>query len=258
MERQRPSITAFFPCYNDGGTIASMVTLTAQSIEPFTDDYEIIVIDDGSTDHSREVLQELAKRFDKLRLIFHERNRGYGGALRSGFYNATKDLIFYTDGDAQYDVNELPLLFNEMREGVDLVNGYKIGRSDPWYRIVIGRIYHNVVKLGFGLKVRDVDCDFRLMRRSIFNRINLESNSGVICLEFMKKVHDTGCTIREVPVHHFHRTYGKSQFFNFTRIRRVALGVARLWWKLVVWPKIARRPRPVAVPSVVMGEAGDD
>src|SRR3972149_481278 len=113
-EEKRPSITAFFPCYNDGGTIASMVTLAVQTLEALTDDYEVIVIDDGSTDHSREILRELAKRFDRLRLVFHESNRGYGGALRSGFYNASKDLVFYTDGDAQYDVLEISLLLPEM------------------------------------------------------------------------------------------------------------------------------------------------
>lgn len=244
----RPSITAFFPCYNDGGTIASMVALAVQTLEALTDDYEVIVIDDGSTDHSREILQELARRFDRLRLIFHESNRGYGGALRSGFCNASKELIFYTDGDAQYDVGELALLLPQMQEGVDLVNGYKIGRSDPWYRIVLGRIYHWIAKLSFGLKLRDVDCDFRLMRRSIFDRVRLESNSGVICVELIKKVQEAGFAIREVPVHHFHRSYGRSQFFNLRRVGRVGLGLAKLWWKLVLWPRLTGRPRALPAP----------
>lgn len=257
-DRLQPSITVFFPCYNDGGTIASMVALATRTLERITDDYEIIVIDDGSTDHSRQILRDLANRFERLRLVFHQKNRGYGGALRSGFYNASKDLIFYTDGDAQYDVKELALLIPEMQEGVDLVNGYKIGRSDPWYRVVIGRMYHNVVKLAFGLKVRDVDCDFRLMRRSIFDRIGLENDSGVICVEFVKKVQDAGFVIREVPVHHYHRTYGHSQFFNFRRVGKVGLGLVRLWLKLVAWPLLAGRPRPVPARSVAVGGIHDD
>lgn len=256
-QERRPSVSVFFPCYNDGGTIASMVTLAAQTLEPLTDDYEIIVIDDGSTDHSREILRELAERFERLRLVFHEKNRGYGGALRSGFCNATKDLVFYTDGDAQYDVKELALLMAEMRDGVDLVNGYKIGRSDPWYRKVIGRMYHWVARTSFGLKLRDVDCDFRLMRRTIFDKVRLECNSGVICVELMKRVQDAGFTIREVPVHHYHRTYGQSQFFNFRRVGKVGLGMVRLWLKLVLIPKLLRR-RGAPAPSLAVGRLDHD
>ncbi len=161
------------------------------------------------------MVDELARLYPQVRAIHHPQNRGYGGALRTGFSSATKDLIFYTDGDAQYDPREMTRLWEKMGPGVDLVNGYKISRSDPLHRIVIGRIYHHTVKMLFGLKVRDVDCDFRLMRRSIFDRVHLEKSSGVICLEMMKKITDAGFAIVEVPVHHYHRAYGKSQFFNF-------------------------------------------
>jgi hypothetical protein len=121
-----------------------------------------------------------------------------------------------------------------MTPEVDLVNGYKISRSDPWHRIVIGRTYHYIVKFMFGLKVRDVDCDFRMMRRTIFSRVHLEKNSGVICLEMMKKIQDARFRIVEVPVHHYHRAYGKSQFFNFPRIYRTGVDVLKLWFTLVV------------------------
>jgi glycosyltransferase involved in cell wall biosynthesis len=161
-------------------------------------------------------------------------NRGYGGALRSGFAAASKEFVFYTDGDAQYDPAEISLLWQHMAEDVDLVNGYKISRSDPLHRIVIGRLYHHTVKLLFGLKVRDVDCDFRLMRRAIFDKVELTKNSGVICLEMMKKVHDANFRIAEVPVHHFHRAYGRSQFFNVPRIFRTGVDVLKLWYALVV------------------------
>jgi hypothetical protein len=121
-----------------------------------------------------------------------------------------------------------------MTADVDLVNGYKVSRSDPAHRIVIGKVYHWTVKILFGLKVRDVDCDFRLMRRAIFDRVQLENNSGVICLEMMKKVQDAGFRIAEVPVHHYHRAFGRSQFFNFRRLARTAVDVARLWVQLVI------------------------
>ena len=162
------------------------------------------------------------------------RNRGYGHALRSGFAAATKELVFYTDGDAQYDPSEMEVLWRQFGDEVDLVNGYKISRSDPLHRIVIGRIYHHTVKILFGLTVRDVDCDFRMMRRSIFDKVHLEKNSGVICLEMMKKITDAGFRIAEVPVHHYHRAYGKSQFFNFRRLFRTGVDVFKLWFALVV------------------------
>lgn len=234
----KASITAFFPCYNDGGTIASMVVLTDATLSQLTDDYEIIVVDDGSTDSSRQVLAELSQRYDRLRVILHERNRGYGGALRSGFANATKQLIFYTDGDAQYDPRELRQLVPLLTDGVDLVNGYKIERSDPLHRIIIGRVYQYVIKFAFGLRLRDVDCDFRLIRQSVFEKVKLEQDSGVICVELMKKIQDAGFGLAEAPVHHYHRAYGESQFFNFRRIVRVGIDLWRLWWELV-WQRRA-------------------
>ena len=125
-------------------------------------------------------------------------------------------------------------LWAAFNDDVDLVNGYKISRSDPLHRIVIGRIYHHTVKFLFGLKVRDVDCDFRLMRRTIFDRVALEKNSGVICLEMMKKIQDAGFRIAEVPVHHYHRAFGKSQFFNFRRLFKTGIDVMKLWFALVI------------------------
>ncbi|MFL7791161.1 MAG: glycosyltransferase family 2 protein, partial [Anaerolineae bacterium] len=159
---------------------------------------------------------------------------GYGGALRSGFGAATKEWLFYTDGDAQYDPRELKVLVDALQEGVDVVNGYKITRSDPISRRIIGRVYHHFVKLAFGFKLRDVDCDFRLIRRSIFDEIELESDTGTICLEMVKKFQNAGYKFVEVPVHHFHRQYGVSQFFNWRRLFRTGWQLLELWWKLVV------------------------
>jgi glycosyltransferase involved in cell wall biosynthesis len=227
-------LSVFFPAYNDSGTIASMVIRAVQAASELTPDYEVIVVNDGSQDATPEIIDELARTYPRVRAVHHPRNRGYGGALQTGFRSATKDLIFYTDGDAQYDPGELKDLWARMAPEADLVNGYKISRSDPFHRVVIGRLYHHIVKVLFGLTVRDVDCDFRLMRRRIFERINLEKTSGVICLEMMKKITDGGFRIVEVPVHHYHRAFGKSQFFNFRRIAKTGVDVMRLWFALVV------------------------
>ena len=236
-----PGLSVFFPAYNDSGTIASLVITAIQTARRLTPDFEVIIVNDGSADTTAEIAEELARTYPEVRVVHHERNRGYGGALRSGFAAATRDLVFYTDGDAQYDPAEMQALWEALRDDVDLVNGYKISRSDPLHRIVIGRVYHHTVKLLFGLRVRDVDCDFRLMRRAIFERVSLQKNSGVICLEMMKKIQDAGFRIAEVPVHHYHRAYGRSQFFNFRRLFRTAVDVFRLWFVLVV-----RRDVPVA------------
>ncbi|MBN1873853.1 MAG: glycosyltransferase family 2 protein [Anaerolineae bacterium] len=232
--KQVPSITAFFPAYNDGGTIPSMVLTALLALRQVTDDYEVVVVNDGSSDYTAQVLDELASRYPELRVIHHPQNRGYGGALRSGFKAATKDWLFYTDGDAQYNPLELVKLVEALDEDVDVVNGYKIMRNDPLVRKVIGRLYHHTVKLAFGFKLRDVDCDFRLIRRTIFDDITLESNTGTICLEMVKKFQDAGYVFKEVPVHHYHRQYGRSQFFNWRRLLRTARQLTELWFKLVV------------------------
>jgi glycosyltransferase involved in cell wall biosynthesis len=239
-----PGLTVFFPAYNDSGTIASMVVSAVLAAGRLTPDFEVLVINDGSRDATPLIVDELARVYPQVRAIHHQGNRGYGGALRSGFAGATKDWIFYTDGDAQYDPSEMADLWAKRGPGVDMVNGYKISRSDPLHRILIGRLYHHAVKLLFGLKVRDVDCDFRLLRRAIFERVTLTTSSGVICLEMMKKIQDAGFSIAEAPVHHYHRAYGKSQFFNFRRVARTAVDVLKLWWALVVRPS-----RPATGPA---------
>ncbi|NCF66588.1 MAG: glycosyltransferase family 2 protein [Anaerolineaceae bacterium] len=234
-QKQMPGISVFFPAYNDAGTITSMVITSLLTLRELTDDYEVIVINDGSQDHTPQVLNELARVYpDELRIIHHEHNRGYGGALRSGFSSAGKEWVFYTDGDAQYDPRELKNLALLANDDVDFINGWKIERNDPFHRIVIGRIYQYIIKFAFGLKLRDVDCDFRLMRQEVFEEVQLHSDSGVICVELMKKVQDAGFRLAETPVHHFHRAYGKSQFFNFRRLARVARDLSKLWWHLVI------------------------
>ncbi|HEX9442351.1 MAG TPA: glycosyltransferase family 2 protein [Roseiflexaceae bacterium] len=234
MATQRPSISAFFPASNDGGTIGSLVVTTLNTLAELTDDYEVIVVENGSTDYTVEVLEALEKQYDHFKALTHREALGYGGALRVGFASCSKDLIFYTDGDAQYDPREIKLLLAALRDDVEVVNGWKLERHDPFHRIIIGRTYHHIVKFMFGFKLRDVDCDFRLIRREVFDVIDLESPDGTICLELVKKLQDAGFRFAEVPVHHYHRTYGKSQFFNFRRLSRIIPHLARLWWKLVI------------------------
>jgi glycosyltransferase involved in cell wall biosynthesis len=245
MNVEKYSISAFFPAYNDVGSIGKIIHTMAGLLPKLTSDYEIVVVNDGSVDGTGDLLRKLAAECPFLKVIQHGVNRGYGAALISGFTNCSKDLIFYTDGDGQYDVEELPRLLAIFSEKVDLVNGYKISRSDPRHRIVVGRIYQHLMRLMFHLNVRDVDCDFRLFRRSLLIDTPLTCDSGVICVEMMKKFQSRGCRTIEVPVHHFHRYHGSSEFFRFKHLRRVFGQLIFVWWKLVVAPVFSRHsPMP--------------
>ncbi|MBL8104285.1 MAG: glycosyltransferase family 2 protein [Anaerolineales bacterium] len=228
------SISAVFPAYNDGGSIASMISAASVALRQVSNDFEIVVVNDGSADYTTTVLDEMRNRYPELRIIHHPVNKGYGAALRSGFKAATKDWVFYTDGDSQYNPLELPLLVSALHEGADAANGYKLSRNDSILRTIIGRAYHNLVKIFFGIRIRDVDCDFRLIPRRILNEIELESVSGAICLEMVKKIEDAGYVFAEVPVNHYSRKYGVSQFFVPWRIIRSLRQLAGLYWKLVV------------------------
>jgi glycosyltransferase involved in cell wall biosynthesis len=249
---RRLGLSVFFPAYNDSGTIASLVITSLKAAQRLTPDFEVIIVNDGSADATAAIADELARTYPQVRVVHHDKNRGYGGALRSGFAAATRDLVFYTDGDAQYDPAEMEALWAALSDDVDLVNGYKISRSDPLHRILIGRIYHHTVRLLFGLRVRDVDCDFRLMRRAIFEQVALERNSGVICLEMMKKIQDAGFRVAEVPVHHYHRAYGRSQFFNFRRLVTTGVDVMKLWFALVVRGEHRKEGQAPAQPSAAV------
>jgi glycosyltransferase involved in cell wall biosynthesis len=225
-------ISVFFPAYNDEASIAGLVGEALALLPRLTDDFEVIVVDDGSTDGTAAVLDALARADERVRVIHHEVNRGYGAALRTGFASATKELVFYTDGDGQYDVRELLVLRPLLVEGVDIVNGYKVQRADGWQRKAIGAVYNGLAHLLFSIPIRDVDCDFRLVRRRAVERVELVSSSGSICVELVHKLHRSGCVFAEVPVQHRPRAHGRSQFFTFRRVARTALDLLSLWLKV--------------------------
>ncbi len=225
-------ISVFFPAYNDEASIAGLVGAALALLPSLTDDFEVIVVDDGSADGTAAVLDELAREDPRLRVVHHEVNRGYGAALRTGFASATKDLVFYTDGDGQYDVRELLLLRPLLVAGVDIVNGYKVQRADGWQRKAVGAAYNRLAHLLFSIPIRDVDCDFRLIRRRAVEQVELVSSSGSICVELVHKLHLRGCVFAEVPVQHRPRVHGRSQFFTLRRVSRTALDLVSLWLRV--------------------------
>jgi glycosyltransferase involved in cell wall biosynthesis len=245
------SISAFFPAYNDAPSLPGLIERTFKVLNACASDYEVIVVNDGSRDGTAVVLANLeAKYHNRLRVVTHEKNLGYGQALRSGLRHATKELVFYTDGDGQYDVAELPKLLKKLRRNVGLVNGFKLERNDPRHRVWIGDVYNRFARALFQIGIRDVDCDFRLIRRSLIEDLCLTSTSGTICVELVRKLELLECGVREVGVHHYPRRYGRSQFF---RVRSLAVTLAQLiglWWRLVLLPRISPRD-PVEAPAVL-------
>lgn len=219
------SVSIFFPAYNDARSLPSLITRAETVAKRAAKRYEIIVVNDGSIDDTKQTIRALQKSHHYLRLINHPQNMGYGAALRSGFAAARYEWVFYTDGDGQYDPSELTRLVLCLQKNVtsgrtrlsgriDVVNGYKVKRSDPLIRTLIGNIYNTYQHMVHRLPIRDIDCDFRLIKKSLLKKITLRSTSGTICVELITKLQIAGATFCEVPVSHLPRTHGHSQFFR--------------------------------------------
>jgi glycosyltransferase involved in cell wall biosynthesis len=228
------SISAFFPCYRDEATIANMVYRVIDAFEQLGVDGDVTVVNDASPDNAASVLERLAHEVPRLRVVNHAENRGYGGALQSGFAAATGEWVFYTDGDGQYDPGELVDLVRRVDDDVDVVQGYKLRRADNVARKVIGRVYHRLVAAVFGLSIRDTDCDFRLIRRRVLDQFSLDSTSGVICVELVRKLDLAGARFVQVGVHHYPRPSGHSTFFRPRSVAKTLVDLMALWWRLVV------------------------
>lgn len=227
----RGGISAFFPCYNDSATIGEVVEKALAVLRELTPDHEVIIVDDGSSDASGAVIDAIAAAHPEVRVVRHDRNRGYGAALRSGIKTSTKEWVFYTDSDGQYDVEDLRRLY-PFTGTADVINGYKEGRSDPWYRVVLGSIYNFVVRRLFQVPIRDVDCDFRLMRGELARSLDLRSEGGSICVELVKGLQARGAVFAEVPVRHFPRREGRSQFFRLKNVLAMVKDDVTLWLRL--------------------------
>lgn len=224
------SISVVLPAYNEEGNIYSVVTQAVGVLEDLKIDHEIIVVDDGSQDRTGEIINQLAANFPQIRVIHHPQNKGYGGALTSGFKAAKNDLIFFMDADRQFDIGEITKLLPHISE-FDIVAGYRARRADPWYRHLIGVAYNLLVTLLFGVRLKDMDCAFKIYKRKVLDNIHFETVGALINTEIMLKAKMRGYSVREVGVSHFPRVSGEQSGASLPVIWRAFRETLQFWWK---------------------------
>ncbi len=230
QEHDRPSavsISVFFPCYNEQANVARVAQSAVEVLEGLGADYEIIIVDDGSADETGRIADEIAAGNDRIRAVHHEKNLGYGAALQSGFRAATKELIFYTDGDGQFDLREMPALLPLMTE-YDVVSCYRMNRQDNLARKLAGCLWTRLTGLIFSLRLRDVDCAFKLYKREIFDHIKMESTGALIDTEILARLARKGYRITQKGVHHYPRTAGQPTGANPKVVLRAFKELLRL------------------------------
>ena len=227
-----PQISVVFPCHNEAENVAAVIADAQQHVGALGDDYEILIVDDGSSDGTAERAREAAAGDDRVRVVQHPTNLGYGHALRSGFTAARAPLICYVDGDGQFSLADLSGLVNALGAH-GFVLGYRIQRADPAHRSLNARLWGLVVQLVMGFNVRDIDCGFKLFRREVVQDIEFIAGRGaVISAELVARARHAGHTYTEVGVQHYPRTAGDSSGNSPLVVLNSFVDIARLRWRL--------------------------
>jgi len=228
-------ISVFLPTYNEESNIGSVIIKTTEVLKSVAEKWELLIINDGSTDSTREVALTFSKSDKNIRLIDNKKNRGYGAALASGFYNSRFSWIAFIDSDGQFDFGEIVDFIAKSRStNADLVIGYYKSRKVSFSKIITSRLWEFLVYLLFGLKVHDIDCGFKLISKKVFDKISkLESERGAfISSELLIKSKKAGFRIEEVPVTHYPRIKGTGTGRNINVIIKSFTDLFRLWRKL--------------------------
>ena len=202
------SLTIAFPCYNEEANVERVTRAAVEIARQVADDWEVVIVDDGSRDRTGEIADRLAAEIPNVRAVHNCPNLGYGGALARGFREARKNWIFYTDGDGQFDFGELPKLL-PLLETHDIVSCYRLDRKDPLMRKVNAFAWSTLVNLLFGIGLRDIDCAFKIYPRTFIERIEMKSRGALIDTEMLAKARRLGCSIAQLGVHHYPRTAGQ-------------------------------------------------
>jgi len=233
MSKLVRELSVFFPAYNEGQNISETVMDAKKVLEKIAVKWEILVVNDGSKDNTKAVSEKLVKEDKRIRLINHTINRGYGSALQSGFYGAKYSWIVYTDSDGQFDFSEITRFLEKINK-VDLIIGYRIKRKDSSYRLFLAKGWGFLVFLFFGLKLRDVDCGFKMVKKSVIKKIpKLESErGGMINAELAIKAKSAGFKIGQVGVTHYPRRSGQATGSQINVIIKSFADLFRLWLKL--------------------------
>lgn len=213
------AISVFFPCYNEQQNVARTVESALVVLDKLDADFEVIIVDDGSSDRTGQIADEMAGRDGRVKVVHHAHNLGYGAALQSGFRAARKEFVFYTDGDGQFDIREMPPLLPLM-EQYDIVSCYRLNRRDSLIRKINAWCWTKLVCLLFGLRLRDIDCAFKLYKREIFDHIELSSTGALIDTEILARAVRRGYRITQEGVHHYPRTAGAQTGARFGVILR--------------------------------------
>ncbi len=213
MINRLESLSVFFPCHNEEGSIEALTWRTLDVLEKIADDFEVIIVNDGSQDETAVIADQLAEKDNRVRVVHHETNKGYGGALQSGFKAASKQWVFYTDGDAQFDIADIIQLI-PLTEQYDIVTCYRLNRQDSWLRKLNGHAWNWLVNQIFGLHLKDIDCAFKLYRREIFDRITMKSMGALIDTEILARAARAGYRMTQLGVKHYPRQTGQSSGAN--------------------------------------------
>ncbi len=231
MSPTNPALSIVLPAFNEEGNIERALRSSAEAVAPLVEDYELVAVDDGSRDATPGILAGLKKEMGRrLVVVTHETNLGYGTALRSGFDAARGRLVFYTDADNQFDLTELSG-FLPLMEQTDAVLGYRVGRQDGAFRLLVSNGYNALASFAFGMSVRDLNCSFKLFRREALTSLRLEEDHFFIDTEIVVQLHRAGYRYVQKGVRHYPRTAGKSSV-RPSDVPRTFLALLRLWVKL--------------------------
>ena len=239
-EAARPELSLVFPVFDEERNIGPLLDATLELAPRLARSFEIVVVDDGSRDGSGRVIDRYERADTRIRVVRHRRNRGYGAALRAGLRQARGNLVFFTDADLQFDVQELSTLLAHT-DSFDIVAGYRNPRRDPWPRRAIARVWGLLVRALFGLRVRDIDCAFKVFHRSVIETIAVESIGAFVNTEVLVRARREGFRIHQVPVTHRRRRHGSQSAANPRVIARAVVELATLYRELRTAPT---RPRP--------------